>query len=308
MDRIAVVFAGQGAQKPGMGRSLYEHVPEARAIFDEAETIMPGILKMCFEGPKDVLDETVNTQPCVLTCDVAAWAAFSTLGIRPYAGAGFSLGEYAALCAAGVVNFSTALKIVIRRAQWMHEEAQAVPGGMAAVLGLEAKEVEDIVHLVRQSGVLRPVNYNCPGQTVVAGDTAELDALISYGKEHRLKIRPLAVSGAFHTERMHEAARKTGEYIEALDFAEPEFILYANRTAVPYEAGPDMKETLSSQTENPVLFEQIVRNLLDEGVATFVELGPGTTLSGFIKRMDRSARIMHVDDYDSLLLTKEALK
>lgn len=307
MDKIAVLFAGQGSQKPGMGRSLYDHVPEARAVFDEAEEIVPGIRELCFEGPAAALNETVNTQPCVLTCDVAAWAAFSTLGVRPFAGAGFSLGEYAALCAAGVVNFSTALKIVVRRARWMQEEADAAPGGMAAVLGLEAQEIEDIVRLVRGSGVLRPVNYNCPGQTVVAGDTAELDSLITYGREHRLKIRPLAVSGAFHTERMHEAARKTGEYIEDMTFEEPEFILYANRTAMPYDPG-DMKRTLSEQTENPVLFEQIVRQLLEKGVDTFVELGPGTTLSGFLKRIDKNARMMHVDDYDSLLLTKEALK
>lgn len=307
MDKLAVIFAGQGAQKPGMGKSLYEHVPEARAIFDEADSIMPGITQLCFEGPADALNETINTQPCVLTCDVAAWAAFSTLGIRPWAGAGFSLGEYAALCAAGVVSFSTALRIVIRRAEWMHEAAQVVSGGMAAVLGLEAAEVEDIVKLVRGSGVLRPVNYNCPGQTVVAGDTAELDSLIAYGKEHRVKVRPLAVSGAFHTERMHEAARKTGEYIEDMDFAEPEFVLYSNKTGKPYDAG-SMKPVLSAQTENPVLFEQIARDLLSEGVSTFVELGPGTTLSGFIKRMDRSARLMHVDSYDSLLLTQEALK
>lgn len=307
MDKIAVLFAGQGSQKPGMGRSLYDHVPEARAVFDEAEEIVPGIRELCFEGPAAALNETVNTQPCVLTCDVAAWAAFSTLGVRPFAGAGFSLGEYAALCAAGVVNFSTALKIVVRRARWMQEEADAAPGGMAAVLGLEAQEIEDIVRLVRGSGVLRPVNYNCPGQTVVAGDTAELDSLITYGREHRLKIRPLAVSGAFHTERMHEAARKTGEYIEDMTFEQPEFILYANRTAMPYDPG-DMKRTLSEQTENPVLFEQIVRQLLEKGVDTFVELGPGTTLSGFLKRIDKNARMMHVDDYDSLLLTKEALK
>lgn len=307
MEKTAVLFAGQGSQKPGMGKSLYDNVPESRAVFEEAEAVRPGITELCFEGPQDELNETVNTQPCVLTCDAAAWAAFSTLGIRPYAGAGFSLGEYAALIAAGVVSFRTALEIVIKRAEWMHEAAQARSGGMAAVLGVKAEEIEDIVRTIRGSGVLLPVNYNCPGQIVVAGDTEELDSLLAYAKENRMKVRPLAVSGAFHTERMHEAAVKTGEYIKDLEFAQPEFILYANRTAKPYE-WPDMKETLSSQTENPVLFEQIGRTLLDEGVTTFVELGPGTTLSGFIKRMDRSARLMHVDDYDSLLLTKEALK
>lgn len=307
MDRIAVLFAGQGAQKPGMGKSLFDHIPESRAIFDEAEQIMPGIKELCFDGPAELLNETVNTQPCVFVCDAAAWAAFSTLGIKPFAGAGFSLGEYAALYAAGVVDFQTALRIVMRRAEWMQEAADAVPGGMAAVLGMEAKEIEDIIGIVKGSGVLAPVNYNCPGQIVVAGDAPEIDALLTYAKENRVKARPLAVSGAFHTERMHEAAEKVGSFIGDIDFSEPDFILYANRTARPYDPA-DMKRTLSEQTESPVLFEHIASDLLKEGVKTFVELGPGTTLSGFIKRMDRSARLMHVDGYDSLLLTKESLK
>lgn len=307
MDKLAVLFAGQGAQKPGMGKSLYDHIPESRAIFDEAERISPGILELCFTGPAEKLNETVHTQPCVLTVDVAAWAAFETLGIQPWAGAGFSLGEYAALVSAGVLKFETALRIVQKRAEWMQDAADRHPGGMAAILGLSAEQVHELVGLIRSEGVLEAVNFNCPGQIVVAGDANELESLIAYAKEHRIKCRPLPVSGAFHSGRMHSAAEKVAAELDAADLGAPRFTLYANKTARPYSE-QEIRSTLSRQTESPVLFEQIARDLLKEGVTTFVELGPGTTLSGFIRRLDKDASIMHVDGYDSFLEARNLLE
>lgn len=304
--KLAVLFAGQGAQKPGMCKSLYDRIPAARQIFDEAESVSPGIRDLCFEGPAEKLNETVHTQPCVYTADCACWAAFATLGIRPQVGAGFSLGEYAALQAAGVFSFSTGLKIVSARARYMHEAATKTPGSMAAVLGMEAKEVEEMVHLIRGQGVLQAVNYNCPGQTVVAGDVPEIDNLIEYAKEHKVRVRPLPVSGAFHSKRMAEAAERTGAEIEGTVFAEPEFVLYANRTGAPYV--PDaMKRTLTEQTASPVLFEDILRDILKEGIDTFVELGPGKTLAGFVKKIDKSVRVHSLNDYESFAQVKDAL-
>ncbi|MBD5560335.1 MAG: ACP S-malonyltransferase [Clostridia bacterium] len=297
--KIGVLFAGQGAQKPGMGRSLCESVPAAREIFDTAEKILPGITQLCFEGPQEKLNETIWTQPCVYTVDCACWAAFSTLGVRPAVGAGFSLGEYAALYAASVFSFETGLKLVKRRAEFMQEAAELHPGSMAAVLGLEAREVEEIVDLIRGQGVLAPVNYNCPGQTVVAGDVAEMDSLISYARDHRLKVTPLATSGAFHSERMQEAAARTGEVIRSETFSEPDFVLYANQTGLPYETDA-MKDTLEKQTSSPVLFEQILRGMLADGCDLFVELGPGRTLAGFLRRIDRKASVYNLNDYASL--------
>lgn len=297
--KIGVLFAGQGAQKPGMGRSLYENVPASREIFESAEKIIPGIMELCFEGPQEKLDETIHTQPCVYTVDCACWAAFCTLGVRPAVGAGFSLGEYAALYAASVYSFETGLKLVSRRARYMQEAAELHPGSMAAVLGLETQEVEDMVSLIRGQGVLAPVNYNCPGQTVVAGDVAEMDNLIAYAKEHRVRVAPLATSGAFHSERMQEAAERTGAALREETFSEPEFTLYANQTGAPYEPAR-MKETLEKQTSNPVLFEKILRGMLADGCDLFVELGPGKTLAGFLRRIDRKVTAVNLNDEASL--------
>lgn len=304
--KVGVLFAGQGAQKPGMGRSLYDEVPASREIFDEAEQILPGITELCFEGPQEKLNETIHTQPCVYTVDCACWAAFATLGVRPAVGAGFSLGEYAALYAASVFSFGTGLRIVRKRAEFMQAAAELHPGSMAAVLGLEAREVEEMVALVRGQGVLAPVNYNCPGQTVVAGDVAEMDNLIAYAKEHRIKVAPLATSGAFHSEHMQQAALQTGAVIREETFAEPEFTLYANHTGLPYET-PAMKDTLEKQTSNPVLFEQILRGMIADGCDLFVELGPGRTLAGFLRRLDRRAAAYNLNDYASLGQVREAL-
>lgn len=304
--KIGVLFAGQGAQKPGMGRSLFDHVEAARAIFESAEKVIPGITELCFEGPQETLNETVHTQPCVYTVDCACWAAFSTLGVRPAVGAGFSLGEYAALYAASVFSFETGLRIVQKRAEYMQKAAELNPGSMAAVLGLEAKEVEDLVHLIRGQGVLAPVNYNCPGQTVVAGDVAEMDNLITYAKEHRIKVAPLATSGAFHSERMGKAAEQTGAVIREETFSEPEFVLYANHTGQPYETEA-MKSTLEKQTSSPVLFEQILRGMLTDGCDLFIELGPGKTLSGFLRRIDRKVPAYTLNDYASLEQVRAAV-
>ncbi len=306
LAKLAVLFAGQGAQKTGMGKSLYDHVGAAKEVFDEAEQIIPGICDLCFSGAQEELNRTIHTQPCVLTVDVAAYAALMELGIRPVAGAGFSLGEYAALVGAGVLPFGQVLRLVQKRAQWMQEAADAFPGGMAAVLGKSAEEVETMVAKVRGDGVLTPVNYNCPGQTVVAGDTAEIGRLIAYAKENKVKCMKLPVSGAFHSERMHSVAQKTLEEMKPMAFLEPGYTLYSNKTAHPYEM-QGFQQILAEQAASPVLFEQIARDMIKNGCDTFVEVGPGAALSGFLKRIDQEIAAYHISDYDTLCATKEAL-
>ncbi len=305
MSKIAILFAGQGAQQPGMGKSLYGSSPEARAVYEEAERIKPGITELCFDGAPEELNVTINTQPCVFVTDMAAYAAFYAAGARPDMAAGFSLGEYAALTAAGVFKFSEALELVTARAGWMQAAAERYGGGMVAVLGKTANEVEAIVGHVKSNGVLQAVNYNCPGQTVVAGDEHEIEALMAYAAENKLKASHLKVNGAFHSERMREPSDKIFERLSSMDLKEPAFPVYANATALPY--GDDIKRTLAGQTASPVLFEQTLRHMIADGGETFFELGPGKTLAGFVKRIDKSVSVHSVNDHDSLLAIQEFL-
>lgn len=306
MGKLAVLFSGQGSQKPGMGKSLYENVQASKDLMDQAEKVRPGILELCFSGTQEELNKTLNAQQSVFLVDAAAYAALAEI-VLPDMGTGFSLGEYAALYGAGVLSFEDALSLVIKRSGWMQEAAEKNSGAMAAVLGKTADEVDEIVKSAKGGGLLVPVNYNCPGQTVVAGDTAEIDGFVAYCKENKIKCMKLPLGGAFHSEHMASVADKILEEIEDMTFAAPAFSLYANRTALPYEMA-DMKQKLFEQTKSPVLFEQSARHMIANGADTFVEVGPAGTLSGFMKKIDKELNILNISDYETYLSTKEALK
>ena len=300
MSKLAVLFAGQGAQKTGMGKSLYENVPAAKEIFEQAEAVFPGITELCFSGSQEDLNQTVNTQPAVFTVDVAAYAALASAGFHPLAGAGFSLGEYAALCCAGMLSFGDALRLVIKRAEWMQQAAERQSGAMAAVLGQEMKAVEELAAKFAGDGVLLPVNYNCPGQIVVAGDAQRIDQMAQYGKENKIKCRKLPVNGAFHTPHMDDAAHNIYHTVQDMEFLPPKFTLYANRTGKPYAKEiNEMKKVMAQQTASPVLFEQIIRGMIADGFDTFVEVGPGKTLTGFVQRIDKDVKTFYINDFES---------
>lgn len=307
MSKLAILFAGQGAQKTGMGKDLYDNVKEAREIFDEAERVIPGILEMCFSGSQEELNKTINAQPCTFVMDMACYAAFAAKGFTATAGAGFSLGEYPALCASGALAFEDTLKIVHKRSKWMQEVSDKHNGGMVAVLGKTAPEVESIVEIVAGEGVLQPVNYNSPGQTVVAGDVEELENLLRHGKENKVKMMRLPVNGAFHSVRMKDVSEKLYELFENIDFGKPAYDLYANKTAQPYE-DITFKQTLADQASSPVRFEQTARDLTTKGYDTFVELGPGNALTGFMKRIDKDAHNFNINSVETLESTTAALK
>ena len=221
MGKTVFVFSGQGAQVPGMGKSLYDNSAAAKAVFDMAESIRPGTLKQCFEGTKEELSETINTQPCVFAVDLAAAAAVAEKGIRPDYVAGFSLGEIAAIAFAGMITYEDAFRLVCKRSEVMDKAAKENKGAMAAVLKLTPEKVEEICSGFEKA---YPVNYNSPAQTVVAASEDEIDELCAKVKAEKGKAVKLAVSGAFHSPFMNSASDALSEYLEGVELKEPEYM------------------------------------------------------------------------------------
>lgn len=303
MGKIAFVFAGQGAQTTGMGQTLQQAGGKAAEIFALADTIRPGTSTQCFTAGADVLNLTINTQPCVFTVDLAAAEALREKGVVPHAVAGFSLGELAALTFAGCIEQQASFSLVTRRAELMHEAAAAQPGSMAAVLRLDDETVEN---LCRQFNNLWPVNYNADGQLVVAGDAQQIPAFCEAVKASGGIAKQLAVSGAFHSPFMQNAATRFLQELEGYTLTvNPEMPVYANLTAAPY-AG-DIKQTLASQIHSPVLWKQTMLQMHQDGFDTFIEVGPGKTLTGLAKRIVPSARLFNVYDENSLQETLQNL-
>jgi len=301
MGSIAFVFAGQGAQYPGMGKSLYERSPAARRAFDAAEAALPGTLKLCFEGPAEELSRTVNTQPCLFAMDYACAEAAREAGIEPDCLAGFSLGEVAAAVFGGVLPLERALEFVKLRAKSMQACAERHPGAMGAVLRLPASEVEEIC--AEFPGAAFPVNYNCPGQTVVACAADVYPELEKRIAERRGRMLRLNVSGAFHTPWMGDASRALAEFLANEELSAPRVPLYANCTALPY--GGDMTALLSRQVSEPVRWQLSVENMVRAGVDRFVEVGAGATLSGLIRKIAPAAKVVNVESPEDLQKLKE---
>ena len=287
-DRTAFVFAGQGAQYGGMGKSLYESSAAARAVFDLAESLRPGTLKQCFEGSAEELKMTGNTQPCLYCVDLAAAEALREAGVEPAAAAGFSLGEIAALTFTG---------------ELMQEAAGQADTAMAAVLKLDFQQVETLCARYEN---LYPVNYNCPGQLVVAGEKAALEQLKADVKDCGGRVVPLQVGGGFHSPYMAQAAAQFADVLQACDVGSPKMPLYANLTALPYEG--DTWEMMAKQMQNPVRWQATIENMLAAGVDTFVEVGPGKTLCGLIRKTAPDAVCYQVENAESLADTVRELR
>lgn len=301
--RIAFLFAGQGAQYTGMGLSLYEASATARAVFEMADSIRPGTSTQCFQSSKEELSQTVHTQPCVFTVDLAAARALKENGIEPYAVAGFSLGEIAALTFADALSDSDGFRLVTKRAKYMQEDSERVLSGMAAILKLDAARIEE---LSKAFDGVYPVNYNCPGQVVVAGEKTALEAFIKKVSEEGGKAMPLSVSGGFHSPLMMGAADKLFTELSSYTFHSPKYPVFSNLTAEPYEK--TFSETLAQQAKSPVLWQKTIEALIANSVDTFIEVGPGKTLGGFVKKTaPESVKVYSVQDAASLKETLDAL-
>lgn len=295
MGKTVLVFSGQGAQYPGMGKSLYENSPAAKAVFDMAESIRPGTIKQCFEGTPEELSVTINTQPCVFTADLAAAAAVAEKEINIDYAAGFSLGEIAAIAFSGMLSYEEAFRLVCKRSEYMDNAAKNTKGAMAAILKLSPEKVEE---LCKNFEKVYPVNYNSPAQTVVAASEEEIDSFCDAVKEQKGRAVKLAVSGAFHSPFMAEAAQQLAEYLENVELSEPKIPVYANFNAQPYSG--DFKALISAQVKNPVRWQTTIENLIAQGADKFIEVGVGKTLTGLIKKINAEVTAINIENKEEL--------
>ena len=285
MGGIAFVFSGQGDQYPGMGKELYDTCGAAADVFDMCEALRPGTVRQCFEGTADELKETKNTQPCLFAMEMAAAEVLMGKGIMPDAVAGFSLGEVAAATAAGIFDRETGFRLVCKRGQLMQTEAEKHDTAMAAVIRLTGQQV---CELTAKYDRLYPVNFNCPGNITVSGLAEQMSAFSAEVKAAGGRVLPLKVKGAFHSPFMAGAAAAFGAELEQLKLSKPELALYSNVTARPYDADPAW--LLAKQIESPVRWEALIRNMITSGMDTFIEIGPGKTLTNMIRKIDPTVK------------------
>lgn len=295
MGRIAFVFSGQGDQFPGMGKNIYDMSEAARRVFSLCDQIRPGTSAQCFEGTEEELKETVNTQPCMYAMELAAAAMLKEKGITADAAAGFSLGEVAAAAYTGVFDTETGFRLVIRRGELMQKAAEQHETSMAAVVRLSEEKVRELCAAHKD---IYPVNFNCPGQISVSGISASMPAFYEDVKAAGGKALPIKVRGAFHSPFMHDAAVSFAEDVAEAETKAPEITLYSNMTACPYG---DAKELLPKQIENPVRWEELIRNMIASGIDTFIEIGPGKKLTNMIKKIDAGVRLYSVSEIETLL-------
>ena len=300
MSKVAFVFPGQGAQTVGMCKAFYDEYAVVRDIFAEADEALGfSITKMCFEGPDEDLRLTFNTQPAILTASVACAAVLKEKGASCAVAAGHSLGEYSALVNNGAMSFRDAVQVVRQRGRFMQEAVPVGEGIMAAVLGLDTHKIVEICDEVsnEMKACVQAVNYNCPGQVVIAGATAAVEEASVRIKEAGAKrcIR-LSVSAPFHSYMLQPASDRLAEVLADVKINDIEIPVYANVTAKEVYSGEKIKQLLITQAAAPVLWEIGVRNMIEAGADTFVEVGPSKVLSGFTKKIDRSKTQLSVED------------
>jgi [acyl-carrier-protein] S-malonyltransferase len=309
MKKTAFLFAGQGAQYVGMGRDLYDSFPECRQVFEEAnDSLQWDLTDLIMNKTKEVLELTENTQPAVVTMSLAAYKAIVRYGIVPDVMAGLSLGEYSALTASGAFSVSQVVPLVRKRGMFMQEAVPRGAGKMTAILGLAADRVEKACKEAQNIGVVEPANYNCPGQIVIGGEEKAVEEAARIAKEKgALKIKDLAVSAPFHTSLLKPAAEKLKTAMQDLSLGELKTPVISNVDACYIGSEKEVKDLLYRQVMSSVLWEQILRRMIADGVRNFVEIGPGRTLSGFVRKIDRGLTIVNVENVKSLEAAVEVL-
>ena len=304
MSKVAFVFPGQGSQKVGMCKDFYDSYACAKKVFEEADDALGfSITKMCFEGPEEDLRLTKYTQPAILTCSVAALAVMREHGLECEAAGGHSLGEYSALVAADVMKLQDAVVAVHKRGEFMQEAVPVGEGAMAAVMGLTPDEIVAVCQNVETEcgEAVQAVNFNCPGQVVIAGATKAVDkaseALKAAGAKRAIL---LPVSAPFHSTLMKPAAERLKEVLDKIEFRDAKFPVFANVTAEPVVKAEEIRALLVKQAASPVKWEMSMHRMIKDGFDTFVEVGPGKVLTGFTRKIDRTMNALNVEDMASL--------
>ena len=302
MSKLAFVFPGQGAQKVGMGKDFYDNYDVAKKMFKEAdEALGYSIMKMCFEGPEEDLKLTANTQPAILTISCIANEILKENGVQPEITGGHSLGEYSALVAAGVLKFQDAVALVHKRGAYMQEAVPVGEGGMAAIIGVDREKIVEICQSVSAESPVQAVNFNCPGQIVIAGATRGVELAVEELKAAGAKKAViLPVSAPFHSTLMKPAAEKLAVELDKVNLSDARIPVVANVNAQVLTKAEDIKASLVAQAASPVLWEDCVAKMKEFGADVLLEAGPGKTLCGFNRRIDKSIKSLNVEDVESL--------
>lgn len=302
MSKIACIFPGQGAQYPGMGKEIAESYSEAMRIFSLAsERLGIDMKKLCFEGNEEDLKKTENTQPSILTTSIALLEVLKLKGIEPDVTAGLSLGEYSALVASKAIRFEDAVALVKKRGKYMQEAVPVGEGSMAAVMGMERESVMECLKAASGYGVVEAANFNCPGQIVIAGHTRAVEHACTILKEKGAKRAiMLPVSAPFHSSLLKPAGEKLAEELEKVEISDNKLPVVSNVNAQVIMNKYEIKKCLIEQVSSSVLWEDSIKQMIEMGVDTFIEVGPGKTLSAFVKKIDKSLYVYNVEDIESL--------
>lgn len=302
MSKLAFVFPGQGAQKVGMGKDFFDNYDVAKKMFKEAdEALGYSIMKMCFEGPEEDLKLTANTQPAILTISCIANEILKENDVQPEITGGHSLGEYSALVAAGVLQFQDAVALVHKRGAYMQEAVPVGEGGMAAIIGVDREKIVEICQSVSAESPVQAVNFNCPGQIVIAGATRGVELAVEELKAAGAKKAViLPVSAPFHSTLMQPAAEKLAVELDKVTLSDAKIPVVANVNAQILTKAEDIKASLVAQAASPVLWEDCVAKMKEFGADVLLEAGPGKTLCGFNRRIDKSIKSLNVEDVESL--------